>query len=92
MAMVKSVSSQLMNSSIEKYAMMSIGFLKSMSSDDIIEFSISPTSPVILAMMSPLRSSVKKPSGSDVIFLYSWLRMSRTMPVRMGIIDAELKK
>ena len=46
---------------------MSIGFLKSMSSDDIMLLSISPTSPVMRAIMSPLRSSEKNPNGSDVI-------------------------
>ena len=46
---------------------MSMGFLNSMSRLDIIELSISCTSPLMRAMMSPLRSSEKKPSGSDVI-------------------------
>ena len=48
--------------------MMRMGFLKSMSSDDMMLLSISPTSPVMRAMMSPLRSSEKNPRGSDVIF------------------------
>ena len=47
---------------------MRMGFLKSMSSDDMMEFSISCTSPLMRAMMSPLRSSEKKPRLSDVIF------------------------
>ena len=47
--------------------MMSIGFLNSMSSDDMMEFSTSATSPLILAIMSPFRSSEKNPNGSDVI-------------------------
>ena len=34
----------------------------------IIEFSTSCTSPLMRAMMSPLRSSEKNPSESDVIF------------------------
>ena len=45
-----------------------MGFLNSISSDDIMEFSTSCTSPLMRAMMSPLRSSLKKPNGSDVIF------------------------
>ena len=69
MASVNSVSCQLMKMSVEKYAMMRIGFLKSMSSDDMMELSTSLTSPVMRAMMSPLRSPEKNPSGSDVIFL-----------------------
>ena len=56
-----------MQSSVAKYAIMRMGFLKSMSSELIMEFSISCTSPLILAMMSPLRSSEKKPIGRDVI-------------------------
>ena len=67
MRRVKSVSCQLMTSRVAKYAIMSIGFLKSMSSELIIELSISCTSPLMRAMMSPLRSSEKKPSGNDVI-------------------------
>ncbi len=60
------------------------GFLKIMSSDDIMEFSISATSPLMRAIMSPLRSEVKKPMGSDTILLNMVLRMSRTMPLRIG--------
>lgn len=48
--------------------MIRMGFLKSMSSEAMIEESISCTSPLMRAMMSPLRSSLKKPSESDVIF------------------------
>ena len=44
------------------------------------------------AMRSPLRSSEKKPSESDVILQYIWLRMSRTTPVRMGMMAADDKK
>ena len=65
-----------------------MGFLMSISKLPMMEFSTSPTSPLIRAMMSPLRSSLKKESGSEVIFLYSVLRMSRTMPVRTGTIVA----
>ena len=39
--------------------MIMIGFLKNMSSDDMMEFSISATSPVMRAMTSPLRESVR---------------------------------
>ena len=72
--------------------MMSMGFLKSMSSEDMMELSISATSPLMRAMMSPLRSSEKNPSGSEVILRYNWLRMSLTIPVRMGIMDADERK
>ena len=41
-----------------------------MSSDDIIEFSISATSPLMRAITSPLRSLVKKPIGRAVILSY----------------------
>ena len=69
-----------------------MGFLNIESSDDMMLFSTSWTSPVMRAMMSPLRSSVKKPRGSCVIFSYTWLRMSRVIPVRMGITLDEAKK
>ena len=65
--MVNSVSCHEMTTSVVKYAMMRIGFLNSMSRLDITLYSISCTSPDMRAMMSPLRSSEKKPSGSDVI-------------------------
>ena len=45
-----------------------------------------------VTMMSPLRSSEKNPNGSDVILRYSWLRMSLTTPVRIGMIVAEERK
>ena len=64
---VNNVSCHDMTSSVEKYAMMRMGFLNNMSSDDIIEFSTSATSPLIRAMISPLRSSEKNPNGNDVI-------------------------
>ena len=69
-----------------------MGFLNNISSDDMILVSISFTSPLIRAMMSPFRSSEKNPNGSANIFLYSWIRISRTTPVRIGIIMAEEKK
>lgn len=43
------------------------GILMSISRLPVTEFSISPTSPLIRAMMSPLRSSLKKESGRRVI-------------------------
>ncbi len=61
----------------------------SMSSELVIEFSISFTSPLILAMMSPFLSCEKKPSGRLRILLYTCTRMSLTMPVLIGIITAE---
>ena len=69
-----------------------MGFLMSMSIQAMMLFSISCTSPLMRAMMSPLRSSLKKPSDSEVIFLYSELRMSRTTPVRIGMMAAEDRK
>ena len=62
------------------------------SIDDMMLLSTSCTSPLIRAMMSPLRSSEKKPNGSAVILRYSWLRMSRTTPVRMGMMVADDRK
>ena len=69
MTMVKRVSCHEMKSRMPKYPMMRMGFLKSMSRLDMMEFSISCTSPLMRAMMSPLRSSEKKPSDCEVIFL-----------------------
>ena len=69
-----------------------MGFLMSMSIQAMMLFSISCTSPLMRAMMSPLRSSLKKPSDREVIFLYSELRMSRTTPVRIGMMAAEDRK
>lgn len=51
-----------------KYIKTRIGFLNNKSSDDITEESTSCTSPLIRAIISPLRSSLKKLSESDVIF------------------------
>ncbi len=63
-----------------------------MSSDDMMLFSTSCTSPLMRAMMSPLRSSLKKDSDSNVILLYSMLRMSLTTPVRIGMTVADDRK
>ena len=89
---VNNVSCHDITRSVEKYAMMRIGFLNSMSRDDMIEFSTSATSPLIRAMMSPLRSSEKNPKGNDVILRYNWLRMSLTTPVLIGMIVADERK
>jgi len=69
-----------------------MGFLKSISSELMMDVSISCTSPLIRAMISPFLSSEKKPSGKDRILRYNLLRMSRTIPVRMGIIVADERK
>ena len=66
--------------------MIRIGFLNNISRELMMEVSTSFTSPETRAMISPLRSSEKNPRGSSVIFLLIWLRISRTTPVRIGII------
>ena len=58
----------------------------------IIEVSTSLMSPLMRAMMSPLRSWEKNPRGSARILSYSSLLMSLTTPVRIGIITAEEPK
>ena len=77
-----------MNTSVVKYMMMRIGFLISISIELVIEVSISVTSPLIRAMMSPFFSSEKKASGRLTTFLYTFTRISLTTPVRSGIIMA----
>jgi len=47
-----------------------IGFFRNISSDDMIEFSTSATSPVIRAIISPFRSSEKNGNASRNILLY----------------------
>ena len=69
-----------------------MGFLNIRSSDDIILVSTSCTSPVIRAIISPFRSSVKKPKGRLTILLYNWLRISRTTPVRIGTTLEDARK
>ena len=71
---------------------MKMGFLMSMSSDVTIEFSTSLTSPVMRAMISPLRSFEKKPMGRLTTLSYSLVRKSLTIPVRNGIIAADEPK
>ena len=46
-----------------------MGFLNIMSSDCIMEFSISATSPLMRAITSPFRADVKKEIGSVTILL-----------------------
>ena len=43
-----------------------MGFFSSMSSELVTEFSISLTSPLMRAMMSPFRSSERKLSGKAI--------------------------
>ena len=62
-----SVNCQLMTIIITRQAIIMMGFLNSMSSEVMIEFSTSVTSPLMRAITSPLRSLEKKAMGSDVI-------------------------
>lgn len=55
----KRVSCQLMANMVARQTIIIMGFLNIISSDAIIEFSISPTSPDIRAMTSPFFSLVK---------------------------------
>ena len=82
----KMVSSQLIKSIVPRYTSIMIGFLVTISSELITEFSTSFTSPVIRAIISPLRSPEKKPRGSDSILSFICLRISRTTPVRTSTI------
>ena len=82
----KTVSFQLMKSIIPRQAMIMTGYFTSENSDAITEFCTSCTSPDRRAMMSPLRSLVKKPTGSDTILLYIWRLMSRTTPFCIGMV------
>ena len=63
------VSCQLSTSIMVRHTTIMMGFLNIMSSDIIIEFSTSVTSPLMRAIMSPLRSVEKNPMGSDTILL-----------------------
>ena len=66
-----------------------IGLFINMSNELLIEFSTSPTSPLIRAIISPFLSSEKKPIGKRITFAYTMIRISLTTPVRNGIITAE---
>ena len=72
--------------------MMRMGFLMNISRTPVTEFSISWTSPLILAMMSPFLSWEKYPMGRERILLYIFILISLTTPVRMGIITAAAPK
>ena len=63
-----------------------------MSNELVTEVSTSFTSPLMRAMMSPFLSSEKNPKGSSTTFLYTISLMSRTTPVRSGIMMAEEPK
>ena len=63
------VSCQLKAIIIVRQAMIMMGFLNIMSSEDMTEFSTSVTSPLMRAITSPLRSLEKKPMGKETILL-----------------------
>ena len=86
------VSCQLTVSMVAKHTMMAMGWRISMSILLVMEFSTAPTSADIRAMMSPLRSSEKKLKGSFSTFSYTSIRISRTTPVRSGIMMADEAK
>ena len=81
------VSFQLMNIIITRLAMIRIGNLIREKSEAITEDCTSWTSPDSRAMMSPLRSVVKNPTGSVRILAYISRRMSRTTPFCIGIVN-----
>ena len=58
---------------------------------EVTEASISETSPEMRAMMSPLRSLVKNPMGRVRILAYIASRMSRTTPLRSGMMKKSLR-
>ena len=59
----KIVSCQLITIIMPRHTTIIIGFLNIISSDAMMEFSTSATSPDIRAITSPLRSLEKKPMG-----------------------------
>ena len=67
----KRVSCQLMKNIIDKHTNIIMGSLNIISSDDIIELSISAVSPVIRAITSPLLSFEKKPIGNVSTLSYT---------------------
>ena len=71
---------------------MKIGFLITMSSELVMDESTSLTSVDTRARISPFRSSEKKARGSARIFLYMFTRISRTIPVLMGMRHADPAK
>ena len=64
----KTVSCQLMANIVTRQTIIIMGFLNIMSSEAMIEFSISPTSPDMRAITSPFFSLVKKPIGRLTTF------------------------
>ena len=83
---------QLMVNRVMKHTSKAIGLRISMSMELVSEFSTTVTSALIRAMMSPFRSSEKKLSGRRSTLLYTWMRISRTIPVRSGTMTAEEAK
>ena len=67
----KIVSCQLMANMVARQTIIIMGFLNIMSSEAIMEFSISPTSPDMRAITSPFFSLVKKPMGRLTTFSYT---------------------
>ena len=67
--MVKIIISGLIQMRNPKYRTMRMGSLMSMAMEAVMEFSTSDTSPLMRAMISPFRSSEKKPMGSWRILL-----------------------
>ena len=90
--MTNTVNCQLTVSMVAKHTIMAIGWRISMSILLVMEFSTAPTSADIRAIISPFRSSEKKLSGSFSTFSYTSIRMSRTTPVRNGIMMADEAK
>ena len=60
-----------------------MGFLNIMSSEVMMEFSTSATSPVMRDMMSPLRCSLKNPTLRLMTLSNSSLRILCSVRVRM---------
>ena len=87
----KMVSFQLITIIMPRQAMIIMGYLTSEKRLAITEFCTSCTSPDRRAIMSPLRSEVKNPIGSDTILSYISRRMSRTTPFWSGIVKNSLR-
>ena len=88
MTSTNNVSCQLTVNSVIKQTTKAIGLRINISSELVSEFSTTDTSALILAMISPLRSSEKKLNGNLNTLLYTSIRISRTIPVRRGTITA----
>ncbi len=85
------VSFQLTIIIMPRQAMIIIGYLISENKLAITEFCTSCTSPERRAMISPLRSAVKKPIGKETILSYISRLMSRTTPFCIGIVKYSLR-